>query len=131
MAHECFSTSDCHFEDPAVVWREQHSEVPVIGQTISQYTILEKPPSSTGQVGEGGMSPAYLGGTSWAGRQISPRTCLPDRQAFCVSGWNFEPARPNRFTVAGGNPDILSEPRFQRGKLRESKDCRDLHKVSL
>ena len=30
----------------------------MIGQTISHFHILEKPPTTSGQVGEGGMSPA-------------------------------------------------------------------------
>ena len=43
----------------------------MIGQTISHYKITEKPPSSTGQVGGGGLS------------QNGPRT-------FYVSGSRFE-----------------------------------------
>jgi hypothetical protein len=43
----------------------------MIGRTISHYKILEKPPTSSGQVGEGGMS------------QNGPRT-------ISVSGCRFE-----------------------------------------
>jgi len=46
----------------------------MISQTISHYKILEKPPTSSGQVGEGGMSENH------------PRT-------FSVSGCDFQDPR--------------------------------------
>jgi hypothetical protein len=55
----------------------------MIGQSISHYRILEKSPTSSGQVGEGGLS------------QISPRT-------FCVTGRKFEDPRLPQGIQAGG-----------------------------
>jgi hypothetical protein len=43
----------------------------------------------------------------------------PANPFFRMSGCDFEPARLRKFSLAGGNPDILSE-------RSESKDCRDL-----
>jgi len=73
----------------------------MIGQTISHYRILEKLPPTflknrtpSGQVGEGGMSPARTTEKELSivrsGGQNGPRTCLPDRQAFFVSVCRFE-----------------------------------------
>ena len=53
----------------------------MIGQTISHFHILEKPPTTSGQVGEGGMSPART--TVRSGGQNGPRTLF-------VSGCRFE-----------------------------------------
>jgi hypothetical protein len=53
----------------------------MIGQTISHHKILEKPPTSSGQVGEGGMS------------QNHPR-------ALFASGCDFED--PPKRSAGGG-----------------------------
>jgi hypothetical protein len=62
----------------------------MIGQTISHYKILEKPPTSSGQVGEGGMSPARTTEKELcivrSGGENHPRT-------FSVSGCDFQDPR--------------------------------------
>jgi hypothetical protein len=62
----------------------------MIGQTISHFHILEKPPTTSGQVGEGGMS------------QNGPRTLF-------VSGCRFEdPRLPLTVRRGGQAPSFLT-----------------------
>lgn len=59
----------------------------MIGQTIDHYKILANLPSSTGQVGEDGVSQNHL-------RSRQRRE----------SGCDFQPARQIEFAKAGGDP---------------------------